>query len=234
VVVPVVPRISNHTDFDALRAHPQVELIFAGPGEPLPAADLVILPGSKNVREDLEALRKYGWDRALLKHVRYGGKILGICGGFQMLGTEIQDPDGIEGAAGKIAGLALLPVTTRLEREKQLRQVRGRLAFADAQVSGYEIHCGVTSQPDDLQPFSYLPENRPEGCFSVDGCVAGTYLHGLFDTPDACEALLKWAGLESPDHFDRGDQREREIERLCDAIEQHLDLAALFPRWCPA
>jgi adenosylcobyric acid synthase len=231
VVVPVFPRISNHTDFDPLRAHPQVDLTFVGPGRPLPAADLVILPGSKNVRADLAALREQGWDRAVYKHLRYGGKVLGICGGYQMLGARVEDPHGVEDVPGTCAGLALLPVTTRLETDKRLHQVEGRLAWADTTISGYEIHCGVTRPLSTSQPFAHLAGGRPDGCVSADDNVAGTYLHGLFDTAAACEALLGWAGLEQPELFDRNAHREREIDRLCDCIEEHLDLAALFPRW---
>nr|GFD08444.1 hypothetical protein [Tanacetum cinerariifolium] len=126
VVVPVLPRISNHTDFDPLRLHPQVNLQFVGPGQPIPAADLIILPGSKSVRSDLTYLRNNGWDTAISRHLRYGGKVLGICGGLQMLGEELHDPLGLEGAAGSSPGLGLLAMSTVLEQEKQLRNVRGR------------------------------------------------------------------------------------------------------------
>ncbi len=231
IAVPVFPRISNHTDFDALRGHPQVDLSYVGPGQSLPASDLVILPGSKSVRSDLESLREFGWDQDLLRHLRYGGKVLGICGGFQMLGDDVHDPEGVEGPAGSSAGLRLLPLTTRLDPLKQLRQSEGKLTLGDAHVVGYEIHCGVTTQRGELKHFAQLDENRQEGCISADGKIAGTYLHGLFDTPAACEAVLGWAGLESPQHFDRNAQREQEIDRLCDCLEQHMDLPALFPQW---
>lgn len=137
VAVPVLPRISNHTDFDPLRLHPQVDLQFIGPGQAIPPADLIILPGSKSVRADLARLREHGWDAAIARHLRYGGKVLGICGGLQMLGTRIDDPHGLEGPAGSSAGLALLDYATVLEPEKQLRNVRGRLALDDLDVSGY-------------------------------------------------------------------------------------------------
>lgn len=231
VAVLVFPRISNHTDFDALRGHPQVDLNYVGPGQPLSAADLVILPGSKGVRSDLETMREHGWDQDLRRHLRYGGKVLGVCGGFQMLGNHIHDPDGVEGAAGSSEGLGLLPLTTQLNQVKQLRQVEGKLALGNAPVVGYEIHCGVTTRAPDLKHFAQLGENRQDGCISTDGNIAGTYLHGLFDTPLACAAVLEWAGLESPEHIDRDVQRQREIDRLSDCLEQHLDLAALFPQW---
>ena len=132
VVVPVLPRISNHTDFDPLRLHPQVQLTFVGPGQAIPPADLIILPGSKSVRADLARLREQGWDAAIARHLRYGGKLLGICGGLQMLGRQIHDPHGLEGAAGSSEGLGLLDFETLLEPEKQLRNVRGRLCLEQA------------------------------------------------------------------------------------------------------
>ena len=131
IVVPVFPRISNHTDFDALRAHAGVDLRFIGPGQPVPPADLIILPGSKNTRGDLRWLREHGWDTAIARHLRYGGKLIGICGGFQMLGESVDDPHGVEGAPGSSAGLGLLPMRTELTREKKLLQVSGQCAFGD-------------------------------------------------------------------------------------------------------
>ncbi len=127
VVVPVLPRISNHTDFDPLRLHPQVNLQFIGPGQAIPPADLIILPGSKSVRSDLNYLRNNGWATAIERHLRYGGKLMGICGGLQMLGEQVHDPLGLEGAAGSSPGFGLLAMSTILEAEKQLRNVRGRL-----------------------------------------------------------------------------------------------------------
>lgn len=231
VAVPVFPRISNHTDFDALRGHPQVDLRFVGPGQSLLEADLVVLPGSKNVRADLNTMIEQGWDRDLRRHLRYGGRVLGICGGFQMLGEQIHDPDGVEDLAGSSKGLDLLPVSTRLQRAKHLSQVSGCLALQDATVTGYEIHCGVSTQRGETRHFARLEDDRLDGCISVDGNIAGTYLHGLFDTPEACAAVLAWAGLESAQPFDREAQRQQEIDRLCDCLEQHMDLAALFPQW---
>ncbi len=123
VIVPVLPRISNHTDFDPLRLHPQVDLHFVGPGEPIPPADLIMLPGTKSVRADLGWLRTNGWEASLRRHLRYGGKVIGVCGGLQMLGQQVHDPLGIEGAAGASRGLGLLDIETVLEPDKQLRNV---------------------------------------------------------------------------------------------------------------
>ncbi|SDO14499.1 cobyric acid synthase [Pseudomonas jinjuensis] len=227
VVVPVLPRISNHTDFDPLRLHPQVQLTFVGPGQPLPAADLIILPGSKSVRADLAHLREQGWDAAIQRHLRYGGKLLGICGGLQMLGRRIADPHGLEGAAGESAGLGLLDFATVLEPEKQLRNASGRLRLEEAPVSGYEIHAGVTFGPALERPAVTLDDGRRDGATSADGQILGTYLHGLFESPAACAALLRWAGLGEVQEMDYHALRERDIERLADQVEAYLDTARL-------
>ncbi|MCT8959765.1 cobyric acid synthase [Pseudomonas veronii] len=231
VVVPVLPRISNHTDFDPLRLHPQVDLQFIGPGQPIPAADLIILPGSKSVRSDLAYLRANGWDTAVARHLRYGGKVLGICGGLQMLGERVHDPLGLEGPAGSSDGLGLLAFSTTLAQEKQLRNVRGRLLLEDAEVSGYEIHAGVTSGAALERPAVHLDDGRHDGAQSADGQILGTYLHGVFETPAACSALLRWAGVQAVQEVDYHALRERDIERLADLVEQHLD-TALLRRLC--
>ncbi|MCK9797521.1 cobyric acid synthase [Pseudomonas sp. MAFF 302030] len=223
VVVPVLPRISNHTDFDPLRLHPQVDLQFVGPGQDIPPADLIILPGSKSVRGDLAYLRANGWETAIARHLRYGGKVLGICGGLQMLGQQVHDPLGLEGAAGSSAGLGLLDFETVLEEEKQLRNVRGRLGLENAEVSGYEIHAGVTRGPALERAAVYLDDGRCDGAQSADGQIFGTYLHGLFESPAASSALLRWAGLAEVQTVDYHGLRERDIERLADLVEQHLD-----------
>ncbi|MGY2299567.1 cobyric acid synthase [Pseudomonas yamanorum] len=227
VVVPVLPRISNHTDFDPLRLHPQVDLQFVGPGQAIPAADLIILPGSKSVRSDLAYLRANGWDTAVARHLRYGGKVLGICGGLQMLGEQVHDPLGLEGPCGSSVGLGLLAFSTTLEEEKQLRNVRGRLLLEDAEVSGYEIHAGVTSGAGLVRAAVQLDDGRRDGAQSEDGQILGTYLHGLFEAPAACSALLRWAGLEDVQEVDYHGLRERDIERLADLVERHLDTGLL-------
>ncbi|NWG86295.1 MAG: cobyric acid synthase [Hydrogenophilaceae bacterium] len=226
VIVPALPRISNHTDLDPLRLHPQVDLRFVGPGEALPSADLIVLPGSKSVRADLAWLRAQGWDAAIARHLRYGGKLIGLCGGYQMLGGAIHDPHGIEGEPGSSEGLAYLAMQTTLEREKQLRNVRGRLSLDDAEVQGYEIHAGISEGPGLTRPVVQL-EHGPDGAISPDGQVLGTYLHGLFESPTACAALLAWAGLVAAERHDYHALREQAIERLADAVAEHLDTARL-------
>ncbi len=226
ILVPALPRISNHTDFDALRLHPQVDFQFIGPDQDIPAADLMILPGSKSVRADLAWLRAQGWEHALLRHLRYGGKVLGICGGFQMLGRQIHDPHGLEGVPGHMAGLGLLDIITTLAPDKQLRRVTGVLALDHAPVTGYEIHHGVTEGPALQRPLVNLPACN-DGAISTDDHIIGTYLHGLFDSPPACAALLRWAGLSAVHAFDYPQLREQGLDRVADALEHHLDMARI-------
>ncbi len=228
VVVPVLPRISNHTDFDPLRLHPQVDLRFVGAGQSVPPADLIILPGSKSVRADLAWLRAQGWEPAIQRHLRYGGKVLGICGGLQMLGDAIADPLGLEGPAGQSDGLGLLTFSTTLASHKQLRNVQGRLAIDGADITGYEIHAGISDGPALGRAAVRLDDGRSDGATSEDGQVLGTYLHGLFESPDACESLLRWAGLEKVQRVDYHALRERDIERLADLVDAHLDTAQLL------
>lgn len=230
VVVPVFPRISNHTDFDALRLHPQVDVHYVGPDGDKPAADLIILPGSKNVRRDLQWLRDNGWDQAISRHLRYGGKIIGICGGYQMLGTEVADPEGVEDSPGISQGLGLLEISTNLEAHKQLRQVQGILSLTGGQVQGYEIHCGASTGKGLERSVATLEDDRTDGAISADNQVLGTYLHGLFDHPDSCAALLAWAGLETSQTVDQREIRETQLNRLAAELEQHLNCAALFPQ----
>ena len=228
VVAPVYPRISNHTDLDALRLHPQVDFRWVGPGQAMPPADLIVLPGSKAVQADLAWLRAQGWEPALRRHLRYGGKLVAVCGGFQMLGTRLHDPQGLEGEAGSVAGLGLLDAETVLEAEKQLVNVHGRVALPGAApVSGYEIHMGVTRGPALAQAAVELEDGRRDGAISDDGQILGTYVHGLFDHPDALVALLAWAGAGDVDRMDLAARREADLERLTDALEAHLDLPRL-------
>jgi adenosylcobyric acid synthase len=227
IIVPALPRISNHTDFDPLRLHPGVDLQFIGPNQKVPGADLIILPGSKSVGNDLTWLRKQGWESAIQRHLRYGGKLVGICGGFQMLGRTIHDPQGLESDPGSTDGLGLLDLETTLEREKQLRNVRGRLAIGDAVISGYEIHAGITQGSALAHPAVYLDSGSTDGALSGDNQILGTYLHGLFERDDACAVLIEWAGLNKPQAMDYHGVREAAIDRLADAVEQHLDTTRL-------
>ncbi len=223
VVAPLFPRISNHTDFDPLRLHPQVALTLVGEGQVIPPADLIFLPGSKNTQADLRWLRDQGWESAILRHLRYGGKLIGICGGFQMLGKSLHDPTGIEGNPGSQTGLGLLDMETTLTLQKRLDRVEGRLVIGGARVTGYEIHMGVSNGAALARSALHFDKGQ-EGALSEDNQILGTYLHGLFDHPEACAALLCWAGLTAPQVPDYGQLREMHIDRLADALEQHLDM----------
>jgi len=228
VVVPVLPRISNHTDFEPLAQHPQVELRYIDAAIRPPPADLVILPGSKSVRADLEWLRAHAWPQYLAKHLRYGGKVLGICGGLQMLGKVIADPEGIEGDAGESPGLGMFDLTTVLLPGKRLTNVSGRLRLEEARVRGYEIHAGRTQGPALEHPAVLLDDGTPDGAISDDGQVMATYLHGLFEDTSACAALLRWAGLTRPLEIDHAARREQMLDRLADTIESECDLESML------
>jgi len=228
VVVPVLPRISNHTDFEALRLHPEVNFTYVPPKGDIPPADLIILPGSKSVRADLAYLKSQGWTEALQKHLRYGGKVLGICGGYQMLGALIDDPNGIEGEPGSATGFGYLQHQTVLTSEKALEQVSGTFTFEEVAVQGYEIHAGRTSGASLSRPFIEYDNGRFDGAISNDGQVAGTYWHGLLDTPEALSAVLAWAGFKVTESLDYQAVREASIERLADAFEESIDMPKLL------
>ncbi|GAB3262568.1 cobyric acid synthase CobQ [Chitinimonas naiadis] len=225
IVILTLPHIANHTDFDPLRRLPEVDCRYATPNQPLPAADLYILPGSKNTRGDLAWLRAQGWDHAIARHLRYGGKLIGICGGYQMLGQTVADPLGLEGTPGSSDGLGYLPLHTELAAEKQLRNVVGELRLGEtiSPVQGYEIHHGSSQILSDDTPLVRFSDGRSDGLCTADQQVLGSYLHGLFDSPAALQSLLAWAGHHGETGKDAGDHLERELDRLADALELALD-----------
>lgn len=227
VIAPVYPRTSNHNDLDPLRLHPEVDFQWIAPGQQIPSADLIVLPGSKSVRADLEWLREKGWAAALQKHLRYGGKIIGLCGGYQMLGNWIHDPKGQEGSAGSTAGFGWLDCDTTLAAEKQLKNVSGYLCLeGQPEMQGYEIHQGVTSGAGLLRPAVQLTTGgvvHADGAISADHQILGTYCHGLFDHPAALAALLNWAGMGNSQTIDLAARREDDLNRLADAVEAALD-----------
>ncbi|HOG03076.1 MAG TPA: cobyric acid synthase [Accumulibacter sp.] len=233
VVSPVYPRISNHNDLDPLRFHPEVDFRFVGPNDPPPPCDLIVLPGSKAVQADLAWLRAQGWEEAIRRHLRYGGKLIGICGGLQMLGRALHDPLGLEGVAGSMPGLGWLDYETQLAAEKTLENVSGELLLPGSPaVSGYTIHMGVTRGAALASPAAVLA-GQPDGAMSDNGQILATYCHGLFDAPPALTALLTWAGHRPTQDFDPRQRRENDIDRLADAVEQHLNLR-LLAEWLPA
>lgn len=230
IAVPVLPRISNHTDFDVLRVHPQVNLQYVAPGADIPPCDLIVLPGSKSVIADMNSLRSFGWDKQIARHLRYGGKVMGICGGFQMLGESIADPYGLEGELPHAEGLGYLRARTTIEKEKVLTRKTGTLTIAGekASVTGYEIHMGVT-ESDGIPLIK--SEGKLEGLISEDNQVLGTYWHGVFDCPEALQLLLGWAGFSGVEGVDLDAERERSLDALADALAASLDLKKLWPEW---
>lgn len=228
IIVAKLPKISNHTDFDALRLHSQIDLQFIADNEVIPSADIIIIPGSKSVRSDLKWLLKNGWQKAIQKHCRYGGKLIGICGGFQMLGTEIHDPHAIEGNAGSSAGLKLLDMTSILEKNKILKNRSGTLMLNNANVSGYEIHCGISTGSALNTPAITFNDDVQDGVLTSDGLILGTYLHGLFDSESAISAILQWAGLDNPLESNYHDKSESSINQLADAIESCIDMNQIY------
>ena len=237
IKVPVWSRISNHTDFDPLRLHPQVSFEFVGPGHSLSNADLIILPGTKNTRADLDFMYRQQWHLEIAKHLRYGGKLMGICGGLQMLGHWVHDELGVEAEAGSTAGLGLLDFETQLSAEKILLNVQGSLRFPSMNesvcVSGYEIHAGVSEGPGLRNSVITLFDpvaGRPEGCVSDDEQIFATYLHGIFQQPETLAAILGWAGLADVQKIDYAARVELELDRLADAVEAVMDIDGLIAR----
>ena len=228
VVVPLLSRIANFDDLDPLKAEPDVAVVFVRPGTALPGdAALVVLPGSKATLADLAFLRAQGWDLDIASHLRRGGQVLGLCGGYQMLGRSLRDPGGIEGAPGEAEGLGLLEVVTELTGDKTLVQVEGKEIASGEAVRGYEIHLGATTGADLARPMLELP-GRPEGAVSADGRVMGCYLHGLFAADGFRHAFLS----RLRDRATRGVAYEagieRTLDRLAEHLEAHLDLDALL------
>jgi adenosylcobyric acid synthase len=223
VAVPRLPRIANFDDFDPLRAEPDVSVLIVEPGQPLPqSADLIVIPGSKATRADLAALRRAGWDIDIRAHARAGKAVIGICGGYQMLGRTIADPLGIEGEPGTSEGLGLLEVDTVLTAVKQLRPERARHLASGASISGYHMHMGETSGPDAGHPFAEV-DGKPEG--AVRGAIAGTYLHGIFASDPFRHAFLHERASPSL-NYDAG--VEAALDGLAAHLARHLDLDSLL------
>jgi adenosylcobyric acid synthase len=249
VIVPVIPRMSNHTDFDALIANSQIDLQFVREGDQIPFADLIILPGSKSVIADLHFLRKNAWHEAIARHLRYGGKLLGICGGFQMLGEEICDPTGIESAKTDFPGentagdsefergLGYFAMSTTLMKDKRLTNVRGRWNLpGHPGVFGYEIHSGISTgialNKSAIQ-IDGSPAGQIDGAISDDEQIIGTYLHGLFDGKESCAAILQWAGCSVTAIVDYPLYREKMLDKLADAVEKYIDFSTVMAKLEP-
>ncbi|HEY3911472.1 MAG TPA: cobyric acid synthase [Stellaceae bacterium] len=228
IAVPLLPRVANFDDLDPLRAEPGVALDMIRPGRPLPRdAALVILPGSKATLADLGFLRREGWDIDLLAHRRQGGQILGLCGGFQMLGRTIADPLGVEGRSAAAPGLGLLDIETVLGAQKRLRSVSGVGLASGLPVAGYEMHLGDTTGPGLERPMLRL-DGRDDGAISADGLVAGCYLHGLFAGDRFRRSFLARLGAAACEDFAYERTVETTLDALADHLERHLDLDALL------
>ncbi len=226
IVIPLFPRISNHTDFDPLRLHPDLDVQFVKDSIDCRHADLIILPGSKSVRDDLAWLKEMGWKDTINKHLRYGGRLIGLCGGFQMLGKTIHDPKGIEGQPGSSSGLNFLEMETTLNAKKYLQKTKGFLTDSQIPVAGYEIHAG-TSQGLALKKPVMTLNGKPEGAYSEDKLIMGTYLHGIFDQPQACQTILNWAGYVTERTINLDDEREAGINLITNALEDNFDFSLL-------
>ena len=227
IACPMLSRIANFDDLDPLKAEPNIRLTMVPPGQALPGdADLIVLPGTKSSRADLAFLRAQGWDIDIQAHLRRGGRVLGICGGYQMLGHSIDDPDGLDGVAGTTPGLGLLDVSTVMQPRKTLTRVDAVHVPTGAAFDGYEIHIGATKGPDSRRPFAQIGA-APDGAMSGNGRVMGTYLHGLFASGAFRQAFLRQMG-----HASGGADYTRTIDRtlneLAAHMEQHLDIEGLF------
>ncbi|MBU6420403.1 MAG: cobyric acid synthase, partial [Proteobacteria bacterium] len=220
-------RIANFDDLDPLRAEAGVELVLVEPGQAIPGdAALVIIPGSKSTRGDLMFLRAQGWDIDLAAHHRRGGRILGLCGGYQMLGRVVEDSQGLEGPPGVAPGLGLLDISTRMEPQKQLGLVQAVHAATGLAVSGYEIHLGQSQGPDTSRPFAMV-DGKPDGAISADGLVMGSYLHGLFHEDAFRAAFLASLGAPVTERT-HGTEIEAALDGLAAHLETHLDVDGLF------
>jgi len=226
IAVPVLARIANFDDLDPLGMEPGIKLVFVRPGEPIPGnADVVILPGSKSTVGDLAFLRTQGWDIDIKAHVRRGGHVLGLCGGYQMLGRTIADPEGIEGPAATVEGLGLLDISTVMIADKSTRLVQGIHSATGTPVEGYEIHLGSSEGRDCERPVVTI-DGRPDGASTADGRVQGTYVHGLFTGDVFRKAWLAHLGIASSLAY--ASQIESALDALADHLEAHLDIDAIL------
>ncbi|MES2419892.1 MAG: cobyric acid synthase [Pseudomonadota bacterium] len=225
IACPITPRIANFDDLDPLRLEPGVALVMVPPGTPIPDVDMIVLAGSKATIPDLTFVRAQGWDIDIRAHHRRGKPVLGLCGGYQMLGRSIADPDGIEGPAGRVDGLGLLDVDTVLTGSKTLERVRGRAQ--GAAFEGYEMHMGATTGPATARPVGHRADGSPEGSTSADGLVSGSYVHGLLALTEQRAAWLARLGVKASGP-DQGASIDAALDSIAAMIEQHVDLDALL------
>jgi adenosylcobyric acid synthase len=227
VVVPQLPHIANFDDFDPLVSDAAIDLVMVERGRPLPHCALVILPGSKATIADLAAMRAEGWDIDVAAHVRHGGRVLGLCGGYQMLGKTIADPDGIEGKPGAVAGLGLLDIETTISGKKTLEDVEGFTVQDGVPVRGYEMHMGRTRGPGTTSPLIRFSDGTTDGAISADGRIAGTYLHGLFNDDRQRAAWIERLG-GSASELSHDVQVDAALDGLAEHLEAHVEIDALL------
>jgi adenosylcobyric acid synthase len=226
IAVPRLPRIANFDDLDPLKLEPDITLLMVAPGTTIPECDLIIIPGSKSTIGDLEAMRNEGWDIDIIAHSRRGGAVMGLCGGYQMLGKAIHDPSGTEGRAGSSPGLGLLDVETTLLPDKTLSRVEAVHIPSGQAMSGYEIHLGTTAGPDCRRPFASIG-GKPDGAMSADGRIMGTYLHGCFAADAFRASFLETLGVKAGAlAFD--ETIDRTLDELADHLERHIDVDKLL------
>ena len=228
IAVPLLPFIANFDDLDPLQAEPDVDVQLVSRGTPLPLdCDLIILPGSKATIADLAVMRTEGWDTDLIAYVRAGGRVLGLCGGYQMLGRRIADPNGLEGPSREVDGLHLLEIDTMIDGDKSLASASGVLTTCGARIDGYEMHIGQTTGPATERPLVRFDDGRGDGAMSADGRVCGTYMHGLFAADEARAAWLVALGaLPAPQSYES--TVECALDRLAEHIERHADVDRLL------
>ena len=229
IVAPRLSRIANFDDVDPLRMEPGVDFAFVPPGSPLPRdADVVVLLGTKSTLGDLAFLRSEGWDHDVIAHARSGGRVLGLCGGYQMLGRRVRDPDGVDGPAGEAPGLGLLDIETVMRGEKSVRPVGGTCARSGVSLSGYEIHMGATTGPDAARPFAHLAGGGPDGAVSADGRIEGSYVHGVFAGDEFRARWLEGVHAGTASAFAYEPAIEQALDDLADGLEAALDVDALL------
>ena len=236
VFAPVLSRISNSDDLDALRLEPEVDFSFVHPGSAIPRdADAIILCGTKSTVAELEFVRSQGWHHDVISHARNGGYVLGICGGFQMLGHNVRDPEGVDGSPAAARGLGLLEISTTMVGQKSVRRAEGRCAISGTPVCGYEIHAGLTTGPGLQDPLLHL-ESGPDGARNENGRIEGTYVHGLLANDNYRREWLRRLGARPDSSITYLTEVDKVLDEVADALAQDIDVDGLLgcarvPRW---
>lgn len=224
----MLSRIANFDDADPLRLEPSVDFMFVPPGKPIPQdADVILLFGTKSTVAEMTFIRNQGWDHDIISHARHGGRILGICGGYQLLGETITDAIGVDGVTGSYAGLGLLSVQTKMNSTKVAEPFNGQCALTSSKVRGYEIHVGETKGVDASRPMLMI-NGRAEGARSISGKIEGTYVHGLLANHEYRREWLERATLQNIDSINYKESVNNALEKLTDVVEKALDVDYLL------